>query len=84
MTFMLWMDTETGLSYDMLDVYVNTTKVWSKSSTTVMQKWQEVSIDLSSYAGKSVTIKFKFDTSDDILNDSEGVYIDDITIYHSC
>jgi hypothetical protein len=43
-----------------------------------------VTIDLSSYAGQTVTIKFDFDTVDSVANSTEGVYIDDITIYHNC
>jgi hypothetical protein len=86
LTFSLWMDTESLSSYDVLEVYANTTKVWSKTTTTVssMKTWLEISIDLSSYAGKSVTIKFKFDTKDSYSNSTEGLYIDDITIYHNC
>jgi hypothetical protein len=86
MTFALYMDTESGTSYDNLEVLVGTTQVWQKSSTTVptMEQWQEVTIDLSSYAGQTITIQFSFDTSDDIANSGEGVYVDDITIYYDC
>jgi hypothetical protein len=88
MTFMLYMDTESGTSYDALTVMANGTKVWESTSTNVsysdMGTWIEISIDLSTYAGKALTISIKFDTMDDIANTSEGVYIDDITIYHSC
>lgn len=86
LSFLLWMDTETGSSFDMLEVQVDGVTVWEKDSTTVpkMETWQEVTIDLSSYAGKSIVISFKFDTSDSISNSTEGVYIDNITIFDNC
>jgi bacillopeptidase F (M6 metalloprotease family) len=49
-----------------------------------MSVWQEVTVDLSSYAGQTITIQFKFDTQDGISNDTEGTYIDNITIFHNC
>jgi hypothetical protein len=80
------MDTEDSTSYDSLEVYVGTTKVWEKDYTTypTMSVWQEVTVDLSSYAGQTITIQFKFDTQDSISNDTEGTYIDNITIFHNC
>ena len=85
-TFSLWMDTEASTSYDKLTVSVNNTVVWTKNSTQTitMSTWQPVTINLSTYAGQSVTIKFNFDTSDSVLNSTEGVHIDDITLYHDC
>jgi hypothetical protein len=85
LTFMLYMDTESGTSYDMLKVYVGSAVVWTKSSTTVTQKtWMPISVDLSTYAGQTITIQFEFDTVDSIANSTEGVYIDDVTIYSDC
>ena len=45
--------------------------------------WQ-ITIDLSSYAGQTVTVTFDFDTDDDFLNSGEGIYIDDIMLFHAC
>jgi len=86
LTFSLYMDTEGSTSYDTLKIYVGSTQVWEKDSTqqVTQEKWQTVSINLSSYAGQNVVIKFVFDTEDDIANSSEGVFIDDLTIYHNC
>jgi len=86
MTFMLYMDTEGSTYYDVLKVYVGSTQVWEKDVTTTvtMKTWMPISIDLSAYAGQSVTIKFEFDTVDSVANTTEGVHIDDITIYHNC
>jgi len=85
-SFSLYMDTESSTSYDTLKIYVGSTVVWEKDKTVTVTKkaWQEVTIDLSSYAGQSVTIKFEFDTQDSVANTGEGVFVDDITIYHNC
>jgi hypothetical protein len=86
LTFSLYMDTESGTSYDQLKVFVGNTLVWekNKTGTITMKQWQDVTIDLSSYAGQSVTIKFDFNTVDSVSNSTEGVYIDDITVFHNC
>jgi hypothetical protein len=86
LSFLLWMDTESGASFDELELYAGTTKLWAKDSATVpkMKAWIEVVVDLSSYAGQAVTLSLKFDTSDSISNSTEGVYVDNLTIYHGC
>jgi Immune inhibitor A-like, MAM domain len=84
--FMLYMDTEKGSTYDKLVVKANGTAKWTKDSTdtVTLKAWQAVHVDLSAYAGKTVTITFDFDTTDGALNATEGVYIDDLTIYSGC
>jgi hypothetical protein len=86
MTFMLYADVEQAASFDKLEVWIGNTKLWEKSSTTVpkMATWQQVSIDLSAHAGQAVTIIFKFDTVDSVQNATEGIYIDEVTVYHDC
>jgi len=86
LSFMLWMDTESSTYYDTMGVYVGSTLVWEKDVTTSvsMKTWMPITIDLSAYAGQSVSIKFEFDTVDSISNSTEGVYIDDIIIYDNC
>jgi len=84
LSFLVWLETESGTSYDTLQVTVNGTKVWEKDYNTTQKTWQEITVDLSSYAGQSVTIKFEFDTSDSVSNSTEGVYVDNITVYHNC
>ena len=85
LSFWLYMDTEEG-TFDGLTVTVNGTNVvWEKDDTNVvMNAWQEITIDLSAYAGQSVTIDFTFDTGDGISNDGEGTFIDSVTVYHNC
>lgn len=84
--FWLYMDVESDKDFDLLQITANGTQVWKKNVTTTVtpKTWQEMFIDLTSYAGQSVTIKFFFDTTDAVSNTGEGVFIDDITIYHDC
>lgn len=58
--------------------------------TTVYQSilsaldWEKVSIDLTPYVGKTIYIRFSFDTEDEMFNDYQGWLIDDMRIitYH--
>lgn len=43
-------------------------------------QWEQVSIDLSVYAGTTIQVMFTFDTGDGANNNFEGVYIDDVSI----
>ncbi|MEW5759281.1 MAG: FG-GAP-like repeat-containing protein [Candidatus Thermoplasmatota archaeon] len=45
-----------------------------------VESWTKIAIDLSSYSGSVVKIRFNFDTIDYLYNDYEGWYIDDIRI----
>lgn len=42
--------------------------------------WYQEEIDMSSYAGQSIRIRFHFDTIDGANNDYEGWYIDDVQV----
>lgn len=80
LTFWLWMDTEISSSYDILYVKIGGTNVWTKTTTTVpaAKTWQQVTVDLNSYAGQSVQVSLYFNTMDSAANSGEGVYVDDI------
>jgi hypothetical protein len=86
--FWLWMDTETVAGYDVLTVTVNGTTVWTKTPSTLpassYKGWTLIDIDLSSYAGTGIVVKFKFDTKDPWGNSGEGVYIDNVSIITGC
>ena len=84
LSFMVWMYVESSSSYDKLTVSVNNTTVWQKPTSPTMSTWVPVSVDLSSYAGQSISIKFNFDTQDDVNNTTEGIYIDEIYVHHGC
>lgn len=85
-TFMLYLDIEADATYDRLQMLVNGSSVWSKDALTLPQmgSWQEINVSLNTFAGQTVTISFEFDTYDGSLNFSEGIYIDDITVYDNC
>ncbi|MCK5799611.1 MAG: immune inhibitor A [Deltaproteobacteria bacterium] len=60
------------------------TPLWIKPGLNQHSKyktWFDVNVDLSAYAGKTIDLEFSFDTLDDSVNDSEGIYVDDLTIY---
>ncbi len=85
--FWVWMQTEGGPPYDELTLSVVGTPVelWKKSSVGLqMGQWVQVKINLSAYAGKSVTLKFVFDTVDSAINETQGVFLDDLTLHRSC
>ncbi|MCC6751628.1 MAG: choice-of-anchor J domain-containing protein [Deltaproteobacteria bacterium] len=87
--FMLYMDTESGAYSDVLEVSVvdgsTATKVWTKTYSNVKLKaWQEIVVDVTKYAGKSVKIQFVFDTVTSYTNSGEGVFIDNVQIHHGC
>jgi type II secretory pathway pseudopilin PulG len=42
--------------------------------------WYQEEIDLTPFAGQSIAIQFRFDTVDNLNNDYEGWYIDDVRI----
>jgi hypothetical protein len=87
LVFWVYMDTETSASYDILTVEVGGTTVWKKDSTTMpsanFKRWVPVEVILSSYAGTSINLVFKF-SADATLNNTEGVYVDDVRIITEC
>lgn len=86
--FWLYLDTETSDGFDVLSVKVGTQVLWKKSATTVStdsyRSWIPVEVDLSAFAGQSVSIVFNFDTKDAWSNSGEGVYLDDVTVVLGC
>lgn len=81
--FDLYMDTESGASYDTLTVSADGVTLWSKDaagSPVTQKQWQHVEVDLGSLAGKTVSLAFAFDTMDAIANTGEGVYIDNVVV----
>ena len=83
----LYMDVETVNTHDKLSIYVDKTLVWGKNKPSInvtFKTWQTINVDLSSYAGKTITVTFEFDTTDGLGNTGEGTYIDDLFIYYGC
>jgi extracellular elastinolytic metalloproteinase len=83
LTFWSWEQTEALSPWDSRQVFVSTdgtnfTQIWD--STNNDAAWYEVEIDLSSYIGQNVWIRFEFDTLDSIANNYTGWYVDDVEI----
>ncbi len=90
LTFWTWHQTETQdpANYDQkyVEISTNDGASWtellndSTSANSNNPNWNEVSIDLASYIGQTIRIRFRFDTVDGNWNTYEGWYIDDVTI----
>jgi len=82
--FYHWREGEGG-SYDVSYVYISIDGInWDllyQSSSAYIAPWEQVSLDISGYAGNpSVQLRFYFDTLDGIGNDYRGWLVDDIEI----
>jgi agmatine deiminase len=70
-------ETENELGYDLAFVTVNGQQVDVPSETTA---WQMHSVDLTSWAGQTVSLGFTFDSVDDFYNTFLGWQVDDLRI----
>ncbi len=90
LTFQLFMDTESGTSWDKLEVFVKLggaqTLVWDKAQLPGMPTggFVPVELDLSAWMGQSVQVVFAFDSVDSAGNGGEGVYVDDVRVDTTC
>ena len=50
------------------------------SSAADLNKWVKESVDLTPYAGKKVTLRFRFDTGDPVNNEGPGWFVDDVAV----
>jgi hypothetical protein len=82
-----YMDTESGSGFDILEVFVvtqsNEFKLFAKSDFK-SGGWKAVTADLSYLAGKTISLRFAFNTVDSTVNNGLGVLIDDLKITTSC
>jgi hypothetical protein len=60
------------------------TTVWSSDNVngTTRKQFVPVGIDMTRFAGRTVRLRFRFDPVDAVMNDYEGVYIDDLNLSH--
>lgn len=84
-----WFETETFPGgYDVRRVQVSvdggatwqTVRQWD-SNVPNQLAWAPVSVDLSPYVGKTIQLRFYFDTLDAFVNQFEGWYVDDIQVF---
>jgi serine protease AprX len=81
--FWSWEETENASGYDTRKVYLsedgNTwNEVWNSGNNAA--SWYPVEIDVSSYVGGDLYIRFEFDTVDNLYNDYRGWYVDDVEV----
>jgi subtilase family serine protease len=90
LSFNYLMDVESLTAYDQafVEVSINNgvsyTVVASKSAGLTYNtggQWVSNNIALSQFAGSTILLRFRFDTIDSYVNDTEGWYLDDIVIH---
>jgi len=86
--FRYWYDTETtGTPWDQRWMYISVNgsefEPLEQLYDDEMRTWQKKGIDLSEYTGHIVQIRFYFDTIDNIGNEFEGWYVDDVSVVKS-
>ncbi len=75
-----WYEIEDGYDYVYLQIYDDDTWTWHTiaSFTGNQQSWTHKSYDLSSYAGKSIRIRWLLDSDSSVRYD--GYYLDDVVL----
>lgn len=84
----VYMDSESGSTYDKLWVRVvsdglPTVTIWTKGYVSTGQFF-EITANLSAWAGRTIQVKFDFDTYDSLINYGLGVFIDDVEVTTPC
>ena len=87
LAFFSWeqVEAQAAFTYDLRQVLVSDDggDSWSlfyTSDGAVQDAWHLVLLDFSSYAGKAVRLRFKFDTVDALYNNYRGWYVDDVQL----
>jgi hypothetical protein len=84
LSFMSWYNTETGTSYDKKSVQISTdggsTWIDVKQISDIQSTWNLETVDISSYGGGKIRLRFYFNTIDGFYNNYEGWYIDDVKV----
>ncbi len=83
----VYFDGESSLSYDDFWVEVDTgdkTFTVVKKSDIKDEAWKHVVKDLSYLGGKTIQLKFRFDTIDGTVNKGYGVVVDDLKVVSTC
>ncbi len=81
--FWSWEQTEDEGGYDTRRVYLSDngytwTQVWDSTSNAA--SWYQVELDVSTYVGGDLHIRFEFDTGDNLYNNYRGWYVDDVEV----
>ena len=92
LSFNYLMDVEPDAGYDMAYVEVSTNSGVSYIPVAVKNSlgglvnitsglWVSNTVDISSFAGTTIKLRLRFDTTDAYGNDGEGWYVDDIVLF---
>ncbi|NOZ02378.1 MAG: hypothetical protein GXP54_10880, partial [Deltaproteobacteria bacterium] len=91
LTFEVFIDSESSSSYDKLSVQVvkgagAAVTVWEKAEVggTTGGVFKQAVVDLTEFVGQTIRIRFLFDSVDSMINQGEGVYIDDVRLTTEC
>jgi len=85
-----FIDVEPLFSRDLVWIAVEVSgddvEVWNKEAVggTTAQAWLPLEADLSAFAGEAVRLVFGFDSVDEVENQGEGVYFDDVSLSWTC
>ncbi|MBP46539.1 MAG: hypothetical protein CMH53_01215, partial [Myxococcales bacterium] len=89
-TMSLYMDTESGTTYDRLYIYVvdatgKKNQLWYKGTPGFKTKsWMNLKFDLNKWKGQKIQLEFNFNTQDSVANTGLGVLIDDLKLLVAC
>ncbi|WP_291986182.1 PA14 domain-containing protein [Luteitalea sp.] len=89
LSFRYFLRTEGSTFFDQARVQIATGDDAFATWTTILERpaisnenagWADATVNLSAYAGKTIRVRFDFDTGDSIANNFEGWYVDDVRI----
>ena len=82
LTFQTKWETESTVSYDKCKIMVGSDVLWSRTTgeSTYFGTggWDSMALDLSSYAGSTITVEFSFDSVDSVSNYYFGWAVDEV------
>lgn len=89
LVFVAWSyaDVESSATYDARTLQISTddfqTVAVAKKldNAANLKKWEKISINLSAFAGKTVKVRFAFDSVDSVSNNGAGWFIDDLSVF---
>jgi DNA-binding beta-propeller fold protein YncE len=88
-TFRTWQDVESAPGQDPFRVDAlspdgTATPVWTRPEGFPMRAWRTVTANASALGGRTVRLRFAFDSLDGTANDGRGVFLDDIAVTSTC
>lgn len=90
LSFWTWVDVETIPQYDVFAATIHAEDgdhvVWDKSLLPPGQykTWHEVTFNVTPFQGQAISVTFSFDSVDHLFNETEGVYVDDVSLESLC